>query len=490
MRNVPRTCEGRGICPRLTIGLLFGACFALPAMLVAQATSTATSPDLLRQLSLTSEALVRRVAPSVVQILAVGYGPLEDGSQSETGLVIGRQSAIGSGVIVDPDGYIMTNAHVVNGAQRIQVVIPAAEAAEGSPISAMTARGTTVEAKLVGISREIDLALLKVEAHGLTALPIGNYQKLIQGEIVFAFGSPEGLRNSVTMGLVSAVARQPDPDNPMIFIQTDAAINPGNSGGPLVNVEGELVGINTFILTQSGGNQGLGFAIPSGVVALAYPQLRKYGHVHRSQIGVSVQTITPALAAGLGLSRDRGVIVSDVLPGGPADNAGLKIQDIIVSVDGRPIDSFPMFGYSFYQHHRGEPMKLDVLRGATSLQFQVPVIEQPHKVDQLIDLANPEKNFVEKLGILGIDVDKSDADLLPELREPSGVIVVARAVASGTPETSLATGDVIHAINGVTVISLEFLRSELEHIKPDHPVALQIEREGRLMYLSFQLEGP
>jgi serine protease Do len=489
MRNFPRPCEGRGFCPRVIFGLLFAACFALPKMLVAQAPSTAISPDLLRQLSLASEALVRRVAPSVVQILAVGYGPLEEGSQTEAGLVIGRQRAIGSGVIVDPDGYIMTNAHVVSGAQRIQVVIPAADA-EASPIRASTSRGTTVEAKIVGISREIDLALLKVEAHGLTALPIGNYRKLMQGEIVFAFGSPEGLRNSVTMGLVSAVARQPDPDNPMIFIQTDAAINPGNSGGPLVNVEGELVGMNTFILTQSGGNQGLGFAIPCGLVALAYPQLRKYGHVHRSQIGVSVQTITPALAAGLGLSRDRGVIVSDILPGGPADKAGLKIQDIIVSVDGRPIDSFPMFGYSFYLHHPGEPMKLEVLRDSTSLQLEVPVIEQPHKVDRLIDLTNPEKNLVEKLGILGIDVNKSVTDLLPELREPSGVIVVARAAASGNSETSLVTGDVIHAINGVPVISLEFLRFELERIKPDHPVVLQIEREGRLMYLSFQLEGP
>lgn len=489
MRNFPRTCEWRGMCPHVAYGFLFAACFALPTMLAAQGTSKATSPEVLRQLSLTSEALVRKVAPSVVQILAVGYGALEEGSQSEAGLVIGRQRAIGSGVVLDPEGYIMTNAHVVNGAQRIQVVVPMPDA-EGSPIRALTSRGTTLDAKIVGISREIDLALLKVDAHGITSLPIGDYRKLVQGEIVFAFGSPEGLRNSVTMGLVSAVARQPDPDSPMIYIQTDAAINPGNSGGPLVNVEGELVGINTFILTQSGGNQGLGFAIPSALVALAYPQLRKYGHIHRSQIGVSVQTITPELAAGLGLSRDQGVIVSDVLPGGPADSAGLKIQDIIVSVDGRPIDNLPLFGYTFYLHHQGEPMKIGVLRGSTSLQFEVPVVEQPHKVDRLLDLANPEKNLVAKLGILGIDVNKNDADLLPDLREASGVIVVARAVASGSAETSLATGDVIHAVNGVTVLSLEFLRSELERIKPDHPVALQIEREGRLMYLSFQLEGP
>jgi serine protease Do len=458
-------------------------------MLVAQASSTPTPPDLLGQLSQASEALIKKVAPSVVQILAVGYGPLEETSQTEAGLVIGPQRAIGSGVIIDPDGYIMTNAHVVSGARRIQVIIPAA-GAEQSPIRSLGSRGTTVEAQIVGISRQIDLALLKVEAHGLSALPLANYRKLVQGEIVFAFGSPEGLRGSVTMGLVSAVARQPDPDSPMIYIQTDAAINPGNSGGPLVNVAGELVGINTFILTQSGGSQGLGFAIPSALVALAYPQLRKYGHVHRSQIGVSVQSITPALAAGLGLPRDRGVIVSDVVPGGPADQAGLKIQDIIATVDGRAIDSLPMFGYSFYLHPRGETMKLDVLRLSTSLQFEVPVIEQSHKVDRLLDLANPEKNLIGKLGILGLDVDKSVADLLPDLRETSGVIVIARAAESGASGASLATGDVIHAINGTPVTSLAFLRSELERIKPDQPVVLQIERDGGFMYLSFQLEGP
>jgi S1-C subfamily serine protease len=149
-----------------------------------------------------------------------------------------------------------------------------------------------------------------------------------------------------------------------------------------------------------------------------------------------------------------------------------------------------MFGYILYLHHLGEPMKVGVLRGSNSLAFDVPVVEAPHKVDRLLDLANPERYLVEKLGILGIDVNKSDVDLLPELREASGVIVVARAAALGNSETSLATGDVIHAVNGVTVISLEFLRSELERIKADHPVALQIEREGRLMYLSFQLDGP
>jgi serine protease Do len=163
-----------------------------------------------------------------------------------------------------------------------------------------------------------DMELLKVDTENLAALPIADYDTLRQGELVFAFGSPEGLRDSVTMGIVSAVARQADPDSPLVYIQTDASINRGNSGGPLVNVKGELVGINTFIISDSGGSQGLGFAIPSALVQMAYPKLRKYGHLHRGEIGILMQTITPTIATGLGLSQTWGALVSDVNPETPA----------------------------------------------------------------------------------------------------------------------------------------------------------------------------
>ena len=172
----------------------------------------------------------------------------------------------------------MTNAHVIRGAHRVQVKIPAASNDESPDQSLVSGRGRIVEARIVGSDSEIDLALLKIEANGLRALPLSDYNKLRQGDVVLAFGSPEGMQDSVTMGVVSAAARQPDPDSPMSFIQSDAPINPGNSGGPLVNVDGELVGINTFIITEGGGNEGLGFAIPSAIVAFAYPQLRKFGH--------------------------------------------------------------------------------------------------------------------------------------------------------------------------------------------------------------------
>ena len=306
----------------LALGSLLALCCFSAKDSRAQSAQANQSPDALHQLSSSVEELVKRVSPSVVQVLATGFGPMQEGDSSEAALVIGRLSSIGSGVIVDPDGYILTNAHVLRGAQRVQVILPSPLAGASPDLSTLSARGRIMEARIVGLSREIDLAVLKIKAKGFPALPIAKYSNLRQGEMVFAFGSPGGLQNSVTMGVVSAVARQPDPDSPMVYIQTDTPINPGNSGGPLVDVDGELVGINTFILTQSGGNEGLGFALPSGVVAVAYPQLRKFGHFHRGEIGINVQTITPNLAAALGLGKEQGVIVSDVMPGSSAESAG------------------------------------------------------------------------------------------------------------------------------------------------------------------------
>jgi serine protease Do len=442
----------------------------------------------LHQLSLSIEDLVKRVSPSVVQVLVTGLGPTEEGASSEAALVIGRLRSLGSGVIVDPDGYILTNAHVLKGAQRVQVVLPSPTVGASPDLSTVTPQGRTLDASIVGLSREIDLALLKINAKGLSAMPLGKSSNLRQGEVVLAFGSPGGLQNSVTMGVVSAVSRQPDPDSPMVYIQTDAPINPGNSGGPLVDVDGELVGINTFILTQSGGNEGLGFAIPSGILAVAYPQLRKFGHLHRGEIGVHAQSITPSLAAGLGLAMDQGVIISDVLPGSPAETSGLKIQDIILSLDDRPVASLPVFGMHFYMVQAGDRVKIEVLRGSEKMQIEVPVVQHEHSVDLLADLVEPGKHLVSKLGVYGIEIDRKISQLMPGLREASGVIVAAKVAGFTGMENSLAVGDVIHAINGTTVISLDFLRSALDAVKFNAPVVLQIEREGVLMYNSFRMD--
>jgi serine protease Do len=444
------------------------------------------SGDTLHKLNESVGALIKKVSPSVVQVLVTGYGPLEDTDHGNTGVVIGRQRAIGSGFVIDANGYIITNAHVVNGAQKVQIVIPE-ESADGSLDSALSTRTRIIPARVLGVTREIDLALLKVDGVKLTPLPVAPYRNVHQGEVVFAFGSPEGLRNTVTMGVISAAARQTDPDSPMVYIQTDAPINPGNSGGPLVNVNGEVVGVNTFILSQSGGNEGLGFAIPSGVVSIVYQQLRKFGHLHRSEIGVGIQSITPSLAAALKLSRNYGVIISDVLPGGPAEAAGIRIGDVLVSVDGKAADNLPYVGFHLLAREAGDTVRLEVMRGPDKLAFDVKLMEQPHDMDQITALADPEKNLVRALGIVGVEIDKKIAGMTSDLRDPYGIIVAARATGASI-EVPLNTGDVIRTLNGEPMTTLERLRNALKGLPPGAAVALQIQRDQKLLYISFTID--
>jgi len=396
------------------------------------------------------------------------------------------QQKIGSGVIIDPNGYIVTNAHVIGGAQHVRVLVPTVTSNESTD-EPIISRSRSVDARVVGADEDVDLAVLKIEATGLPALRIGDYNKVRQGDFVFAFGSPEGLQDSVTMGVVSTPARQLDPDSSMVYVQSDAATNPGNSGGPLVNVDGELIGINTFILSQSGGNEGLGFAIPSAIVAFAYPQLSKYGHLHRGETGIGVQAITPELAAGLKLNSDSGVIVSDVVPGSPADTAGLKVLDVLKSIDGYPVDNLPAVGTRLFMRSGGDQIKLAVLRGSNKLSFTVPVVELPNDLDSLATVVQSNQSPMNQLGVVVVDIDPTVAKKLPALRIESGVLVAARAINSNV-DVALEAGDVIHTMNGTSVKTGEELRGALNRTNANNPVVLQIERAGKLMFIAFKLE--
>lgn len=456
--------------------------FVAPGRAQAQGRST----DELRRMNESVDVLIRKVSPSVVQILVSGYGQVEESEHGNTGLVIGRQRAIGSGFIIDPSGYIVTNAHVVKGAQRVQVVLSSTNS-DDSADAVLSAKTSLVPARIMGVTSEIDLALLKVDVAGLRALKLASYRNLHQGESVFAFGSPEGLRNTVTHGIISAIARQTDPDSTMVYIQTDAPINPGNSGGPLVNVDGEVVGVDTFILSQSGGNEGLGFAIPCSVVNLAYVQLRKFGHLHRPEIGISVQTITQPLADGLKLPRNFGVVISDVLPDGPSEAAGVRIGDVLLAIDGKAASSVPYVAFHLMSRESGDKVHLDVLRGTLRLGFDVALMEPPKDMDQVTALADPEKSLVSSLGILVVEIDKRIAAMLPELRDPFGIIVAARA-AGATAEVPLTTGDVIRTLNGQPMTTLDRLRNALKALPPGAAVVLQIQRDQKLMYVAFNLD--
>ena len=449
-----------------------------------QRPAPAASQDPLVRMNEAVDALMKKVWPSVVQIQVSSYGA-QQGTRGEASVVVGRQQSVGSGFVIDAEGYIITNAHVVNGAQRVQIVLPA-DNADGTLGTALSTKTYVVPARLVGVAADLDLALLKVDGLKLPALPLATYSQVRQGETVFAFGSPNGLRNSLTHGLVSAVARQIDPDSPSIFVQTDAPINPGNSGGPLVNIRGEVVGVNTFILSQSGGNEGLGFAIPSATVRTAFRQLKEFGQVRRQEIGISMQTITGEMAKGLGLVRNYGVIVSDVWPGGPAEAAGVKIGDILDTVDGQPASDLPTVVYNFRLRDSTDKVQLVVLRGGTPQTLSVAPVEVRSDFDAASATADPEKNLVPQLGILGVEIDPRVAAAATGLRDPFGIIVVARAagVASDVP---LQPRDIIRSVNNRQMLTLQALRDAIGAAPAGSPVTLQVQRDGRLMYVSFTL---
>lgn len=438
------------------------------------------------QLNSALESLAGKVSAAVVQIVVTGYGPLHEEDKTQTALIV-RQHAVGSGVIVDSNGYIMTNAHVVEGAQRIRVALPLpmGDSAGQVPLG----KRRIVEAKLLGQHKETDLALLKIDETDLPTLPLGTQQLPKVGQLVFAIGSPEGLQNSITMGVVSAVARQADPNKPLTYIQTDAPINPGNSGGPLVDTNGSVVGINTFILSQGGGSEGLGFAIPARVVDFVYRALRKQGHVHRVEIGAASQEITPDLAEALQLPRRWGVIVVDVNPDCPAAAAGLQVQDIILSADDRRIETLTSLTAALYLHRLDQVVKLEILRGKDRKTLYIPAIEHRDHMDVMLDAVNPENSLVPRLGVLVVDLTGDlRARLGSALRIPSGVIVVGRAADLTMPDTGLQAGDILHQINTMPIDTVDTLRSAMGALKPGDPVALQVERDGGLLYVTFEVE--
>jgi serine protease Do len=444
------------------------------------------SSNLLRDLNSSLEAVISKVSPAVVQIVVTGYGPSEDRGHSDAARIV-RQHAIGTGIIVDPDGYIMTNAHVVEGAQRIKVILP--PPASDSPIELQPIHaGQILEATLLGTHKQSDLALLKIDATHLPTAALRGDVRVHQGELVFAIGTPEGLRNTVTMGVVSSLARQLDADKPMVYIQTDAPLNPGNSGGPLVDIDGNVIGINTLMLSEGGGSEGLGFAIPAAVVSFDYQHLRKSGRVQRVALGLRTQNITPTLATGLGLSRSWGAVISDIASGGPAEAAGLQLNDIILAIDGRPVLGLPDVVMALYIHPPDRGLRMDVLRGETPMSFYVPVKVYHENIDDLADIPGLQKRLVRKLNIFVTDLDGDVGPLVDARRSESGVVVVAQLSGSNALDTGLEAGDIIRAVDRTALQTTSQFETLVHNLRTGDPVVLQVERKGKLQYLAFEME--
>jgi serine protease Do len=450
----------------------------------AQPAKTPGLTDLSRSL----QDLAAKVSPSVVQIFVTAQTiPDENDPSAAGGPLLERGS--GSGVIVSPDGYVVTNAHVIENASRIEVELPFAATGGDPGRSILGRRGRLVGAQVVAVDEETDLAVIKVNAKALPVMPFGDSDDLRPGQLVLAFGSPLGLSSSVTMGVVSAVARQLAPEDPMIYIQTDAPINPGNSGGALVDTEGRLIGINTLIFTQSGGNEGIGFAAPSNIVRNIVGQITKFGRVKRGEIGVHAQTISPVLAEALALPVHEGVILADVAAGSPAARAGLRPGDIVTSLDGKAMENGRQLRINIYARGAGEQVTLGVRRGDGNLTVRVPVVERTTGSTRLEELIGQQQSIA-RLGITALDLSPAIAELLPPVRRDRGAVIARVAPdAPFSQQGRLLPGDVVYELNGRTIANAADLRAAADALKPTAAVVLHLEREGILYYVSFRIEG-
>ncbi len=413
----------------------------------------------------------------------MGYLGADDGS-TDQGTVSRGQSG-GSGVIIDPEGYIVTNAHVLGGADHVQVTLPFGVAASGH--DGWNPRAHRIlPAQVVGEDADADVALLKVEETGLPFLPLTRDQPVRQGELVLAFGSPQGLEDSVSLGVVSSAARQFEPEDPIAYVQTDAPVNPGSSGGPLIDAAGQVVGINTLFVSQSGGSEGLGFAIPAELVKVVVEQLRRSGRSVRADLGLDVRTVSQTLAAAWGLAAVSGVVVEDVDAEGPARQTAIRPGDLIDSVDGQPLANLLELNLRLYRAVPGTTLQLGVLRDGQRLTVTVKTREHVSATAKLA-AAVRQQDLIPELGVFVVDMDRNLAQELAQARGQGGVLVAA--ILSETPAVGedLQTGDIIYRMNRQQVTSGERLRELLRGMKPGDPVAFQLERNGRLRFVVAEI---
>ena len=462
--------------------MVLGAVFAVAQVSVPTEQTAAPSPTGHGLFTLDEElqALAERVGPAVVTIEVTGLAAVQDPNTSQT-TYIAREQGMGSGIVVDPAGYVLTNAHVVEHATSVSVLVFRHRNRQAGGIE----DAQRFAARIVGRDALTDIALLKVEAADLPALQLADSDQVHVGQLALAFGSPLGLENTVTMGVISATQRELNSATPVVYLQTDAAINPGNSGGPLVDIKGKVIGMNTMIASKSGGSEGVGFSIPSNMIRFIYEQLRKQGHVRRGAIGFVAREITPTLSNGLGLAKQTGIILEDVVPGSSADRSGLRPGDILVGVDGKPFQDPRALSVLLFQKKIGDTLAFKIQRGTQILSLDVPVTEREGDPESILDPTQSADNIIPKLGIVGIQITGSVARLISPTRSPGGILVTALTAGGNASLFGLQPGDVLHVLNQTPLDSLETLRRLLAGLKPGDPVVFSIERNGQFNYIAF-----
>jgi serine protease Do len=440
-------------------------------------TSPAPARDLER-MSGQMESLSAQVSPRVVQIATQGLKVAGAGEEQPVGVLVAERGG-GSGFFVSSDGYVFTNAHVIANATRIRVMV--------QPVNGSAQPGSLIEypGTLVGVDADNDLALLKIELQGVPYFDLTGDATPRQGQLVLAYGSPMGLSQSATMGLVSAVDRQLNPDDPRAYIQTDAAINPGNSGGPLVDLEGNLLGINTMIISQSGGSEGIGFAVPLAVVRRAYTGLREKGTVARPLLGIQPRSLTADLIGGLRLKVHEGVLVEDVAPYSAGALAGLIPGDMLLSLNAEPIHNLRDLYRTESSLSAGTSVEVVVMRHENMRLLRITP-EAPLETPPALSAGSvsEKENLVFRLGFYGATITPAVASSLGSLREASGVVVLALAGSGLAGQNAIEPGDIVHELNGCVVDGVESLRTALENIPDGAGVVLQVERGGVLSYLT------
>lgn len=385
-----------------------------------------------------------------------------------------KEKSLGSGVIVSPDGYIITNNHVVEQADEVRVTL---------------IDKRSFKAKIIGADPKTDVAIVKIDAKDLPAVHWGDSDKLQVGEFVLAIGNPFGLSHTVTMGIISAVGRAnvgiADYED---FIQTDAAINPGNSGGPLVNIKGELIGINTAIFSKSGGYQGIGFAVPSNMAQLVMSQLEQKGKVTRGWLGVTIQELTPELSQKFGLKNPKGALVGDVAKGSPAEKAGIKRGDVILEFNGKKVEDVGNLRNMVAQSKLGSELPIRLMRGEKEYSVTVMIAELPKEVAEATPGNSPEESGVE--GLSGLNVMELTKEIARQLglhRDEKGVVVVRVEPGSAAEEAGIKKGDVIQEIDRKKIENLDDYDRVASRMRPgDNPLVF-VNRGGKKFYLTIRL---